>query len=76
MMLSLIRFNHMATHEDHLHQNGILAITTLRADSADDKLMTYTFFLFFLAKKIRNFMQTDSWGDNLHNVSDPIFWEK
>ena len=31
------------------------------------------FFLFFLENRIWHFMQKDSLGDNLHEVSDPIF---
>ena len=46
----------------------------LRANSADDKLMM--FFLFFLENRIRHFMQIVSIGDNLHEVSNPIFYEK
>ena len=49
----------------HLH------LTTLWADSADDKLMII--FLFFLENRIWHFMQIVSLGDNLHEVSDPIF---
>ena len=57
-------------------------------DSADDKLMT--FFLLFPENRIRyfmqivslaeimirHFMQIVSLGDNLHEMSIPIFWEK
>ena len=39
--------------------------------TADD-IMKY-FFLFFLENRIRHFMQIVSIGDNLHEVSDPIF---
>ena len=38
-----------------------------------DKLML--FFLFFLENRIRHFMHIVS-GDNLHEMSDPIFKEK
>ena len=31
------------------------------------------FFLFFLENRIWHFMQIVSLGDNLHEVSDPIF---
>ena len=34
------------------------------------------FFLFFLENMIWHFMQNVSLGDNLHDVSDPIFQEK
>ena len=33
------------------------------------------FFLFFLENKIWHFMQIVSNGDNLHEISNPIFWE-
>ena len=33
-------------------------------------------FLFFLENRIRHFMQIVSLGDNLHEVSNPIFLEK
>ena len=46
-----------------------LTLTTLWADSADDKLVI--FFLFFLQNRIRHF-----WGDNLHEMSDLIFYTK
>ena len=48
-----------------------LTLTMLWADSADDKLMI--FFLYFLANRIWHFMQSVSSGDNLHEVSNPIF---
>ena len=51
-----------------------LTFTTLLAFSADDKLMI--FFLFFPANRIRHFMQIVSLGDNLHEMSIPVFWEK
>ena len=34
------------------------------------------FSLFFPENKIWHFMQIVSNGDNLHEMSDPIFWEK
>ena len=42
-------------------------------DSADDKLI---FFLFSPENKIWHFMQTVSLGENLHDVSNPVFSEK
>ena len=50
-----------------------LTFTTLWANS-DDKLMI--FFLFFPENRIRHFMQTVFIGDNLHEMSKPVFWEK
>ena len=44
------------------------------AISADDKLMN--FFLFIPRKRIWNFMQIVSTGDNLHEISNPVSWEK
>ena len=32
-------------------------------------------FLFFLENRIWQLMQIVSFGDNLHEVSDPIFWK-
>ena len=46
----------------------------LGKNSADD-ILKY-FFLFFLENRIWHFMQIVSQGDNLHEVSDPIFLEK
>ena len=50
-----------------------LAFTTLWANSADDKLI---FFLFFLENRIRHFMHIVSDGDSLHEMSNPAFWIK
>ena len=49
---------------------GALTFTTLWAFSADGKLMI---FLFFPENRIWNFMQI---VDNLHEMSNPVFWEK
>ena len=37
---------------------------------------TEFFFLFLLEKKFLCFMQIFSIGDNLHEMSNPVFWEK
>ena len=50
-----------------------LTFTTLWAFSADDRLI---FFLFFPENRIWHFMQIVSLGDNLHEMSYPVFWEK
>ena len=34
------------------------------------------FFLFFSENRIWHFMQIVSYGDNLHEMSNPVFWEK
>ena len=44
------------------------------ANSADAKLMI--FFLFFPENSIWHSMQAVSSGDSLHEISNPIFWEK
>ena len=49
-----------------------LTFTTLWAFSADRKLI---FFLFFPENRIWHFMQIVSSGDNLHAMSNPVFWE-
>ena len=54
--------------------NIFLTFTTLWAFLADGKLMI--FFLFFLENRIWHFMQIVSSGDNLHEISNPVFWEK
>ena len=59
-----------------LRVNGITCtITTLsfiRANSADEKLM-----IFFPKKnRLWHFMWIVSNGDNLHELSNPVFWEK
>ena len=48
-----------------------LTFTTLWADSADDKLMTV-----FSENSIWQFMQIVSYGDNLYELSNRIFWKK
>ena len=59
-----------------------LTITTLWANLADDKLMIFFLFFFFLKKKKKNnnrvwhFIKNVSIGDNLYEMSKPIFWEK
>ena len=47
---------------------------TLWANLADDKLVI--FFLFSPENRIWHFMQIVSIGDNLHELSNPVFWEK
>ena len=49
-------------------------LTTHRANLADDKLMML--FLFFPENRFWHFMQIVSYGDNLHGMSNPVFWEK
>ena len=51
----------------------IPTLTMLWANSADAKLMV--FFLFFLENRIWHFMQIVSWGDNLHEASNSVFWK-
>ena len=34
------------------------------------------FLLIFLRKQVQHFMQIVSSGDNLHEMADPVFWEK
>ena len=46
-----------------------LAFTSLGANSADHKLVTFSYMMW-------HFMQLVSTGDNLHEMSDPVFWEK
>ena len=43
------------------------------ANSAEDTLVIC--FLFFTENMIRHFMQTVFFGDNLHEMSKPVFWE-
>ena len=45
--------------------------TTLWAKSADNKLM-----MFFPENSIWHFMQIFSSGDNLYDMSKPVFWDK
>ena len=51
----------------------VLTHTTLSANSADDKLI---FFLIFPENRFGHFMQIVSYGDNLHEMTKPIFWKK
>ena len=46
----------------------------LWASCATNKLII--FFLFFSANRLRHFMQITSKGDNLHEISKPIFSKK
>ena len=62
----------MYQNKENIHQS--LTFTTLWAFSADDKMML--FFLFFPENRIWHFMQIVSLGDNLHEMSNPVFWEK
>ena len=56
----------------HVTKLFILIFTTLWANSADDKLV----ILIFPRNIIWNFMQIVSTGGNLHEMSNPVFWEK
>ena len=51
-----------------------LTFTTLMANSADSKFVI--FFLFFQENRTWHFMQIISNGDNLHEMSNPVFSEK
>ena len=42
--------------------------------SADN--ISKEFFLFFPENRFWHFMQIVSNGDNLHEISNPVFWEK
>ena len=48
-----------------------LMLTTLWANSADDKLV-----IFSPENGIWNFMPIVCTGDSLHEMSNPVFWEK
>ena len=56
------------------YMSKYLTFTTLWANSADNKLMT--FFLLFPENENWHFMQTVSNGDNLYEMSTPVSWEK
>ena len=56
-----------------LSEACFLTFTTLWANTADDELI---FFLFFLENRPWHSKQTVSWESNLHEVSDPTFWKK
>ena len=49
------------------------SLSIIWADSADDK---FIFLLFFSENRIWHFIQIVTLGDNLHNMSNPILWEK
>ena len=51
-----------------------LTLTTTWDNSVYDKQIM--FFLFFPENRIWNFMQIVSNRDNLHKMSNPVFWEK
>ena len=55
-------------------EQAFLTFTTLWANSADYKFII--FFLFFPENGIWHFMQIVSIWDNLHEMSNPAFWEK
>ena len=46
----------------------VFTFAILLANSADNKSMIF-FFLFFPRKQV-------FYGDNLHEMSNPVFWEK
>ena len=54
----------------------VIKITLCMPDRNFSRWQFETFFLFFLENKIWHFMQIVSLGDNLHEVSDPIFFRK
>ena len=47
-----------------------LTFTTFWANSADDKLVL---FIFYKENRILHFMQIVFFGDNLHEMSNPVF---
>ena len=49
----------------------VLTLTLLGANSAENKMAIV--FLFLLDNRIWHFMQIVSLGDNMHDVSNPIF---
>ena len=51
-----------------------LTFTALWANSAEDELMIL--FLFFPVNRIRHFMQIVSNGENVHEMSNPVYKEK
>ena len=52
-------------------KKALLTFIILRANSADEKLVI--FFLFLTENRIWHFMQIVSIGDNLHEMSGPVF---
>ena len=62
---------HHKTDDYNDSRGEILTLTTLWTVSADGKSMI--FFLIFLENRIWHFMQIVSSGDNLHDMSNPIF---
>ena len=54
--------------------NETLTFSILWANSEDDKLIKL--FLFFQDNRVWHFMQTVSIGDNLHEISSPVFYIK
>ena len=68
---------HTETHKTEVQwrkQRAGLTSNILWANSADDKLMTFFFYVFFLENRLWQFMQIVSFC-NLHEMSKPIFWE-
>ena len=59
----------------YLNNSVSLTFTALWANSANNKLVIF-FSFFFPENKIWHFMQTVSIGDSLHEMSNPVFWEK
>ena len=57
---------------DILYQGFWLTINTLHAGKNFQQMTFWNFFLNFLENRIWHFMQKD----NLHEVSDPIFYQK
>ena len=51
-----------------------VAVYLYHSNSSDDKLVI--FFLFSLENRIWHFMQIVSNWDSLHEISNPVSWEK
>ena len=62
------------THKCPIYSEYSDNLTTLLANSADDKLMISS--LIFHENRIWHFMQNVSSGDILHEISKPVFWDK
>ena len=76
MMRSIIQNNTIFNQITALCGWTILKLTLSTLGNIFGRLYFQMFFLFFPDNRIWYFMQIVSIGDNFHEMSNPVFWEK
>ena len=59
---------------NHVKKRSLCILTLSTLGKKFSRRYIEVFFLFFPENMIRHFMQIN--GDNLHEMSNPVFWEK